>query len=75
MSYNENEIVKLKHLNEFARQLNVKLEGGADPKIDRPAILRYSQPGGGNAPKIAFTAGISFSVIVLLKEAYHGNFH
>lgn len=34
-TYNENEIVKLKHLNEFARQLNVKLDGGIDPKTER----------------------------------------
>lgn len=39
-TYNENEIVKLKHLNEFARQLNIKLDGGIDPKIDYPATIQ-----------------------------------
>lgn len=35
-NYNPNEIVKLKHLNEFARQLNIKLDGGTDPRPQRP---------------------------------------
>lgn len=34
-TYNPDEIVKLKHLNEFARQLRVKLDGQTDPKPAR----------------------------------------
>lgn len=40
-TYNENEILKLKHLNEFARQLNVKLDGGTDPKPTRPIFFGH----------------------------------
>lgn len=39
-TYNENEIVKCKHLTEFARQLNIKLDGGIDPKLDRTLTLK-----------------------------------
>ena len=34
-TYNPNEIVRCKHLSEFARQLNIKLDGGTDPKPQR----------------------------------------
>lgn len=32
-NYNPDEIVRVKHLDEFARQLTIKLDGGTDPKI------------------------------------------
>lgn len=44
-TYNENEIVKLKHLNEFARQLRVKLDGETDPKPARTVTrIRIPKP-------------------------------
>lgn len=36
---NPDELLKCKHLTEFARQLNIKLDGGIDPKLDR--IIDY----------------------------------
>ncbi|MBR6712135.1 MAG: hypothetical protein IKI76_03980 [Selenomonadaceae bacterium] len=35
MAYNPDEIAKVKHLNEFARQLRIKLDGETDPKPQR----------------------------------------
>ena len=40
-TYNENEIVKLKHLNEFARQLNLKLDGETDQLLQRNMTYHY----------------------------------
>lgn len=37
-TYDPNELVKLKHLDEFARQLRIKMDGGTDPKLDTPLI-------------------------------------
>lgn len=42
-TYDENEIAKLKHLNEFARQLNIKLNGGTDPKLDRTIAIQANR--------------------------------
>lgn len=50
-TYNENEIVKLKHLNEFARQLTIKLDGGTDPKPIRP-ITRFTYKRGSSYPTL-----------------------
>ena len=33
MAYNPDEIAKVKHINEFARQLNIKLDGGTGDKL------------------------------------------
>ena len=38
MAYNPNEVLRLKHLNEFARQLRIKLDGETDPKIEHSII-------------------------------------
>lgn len=42
MAYNPDEIAKVKHLNEFARQLNTKLDGGTDPKLTFPNSISTS---------------------------------
>lgn len=43
MAYNPNEFLRLKHLNEFARQFNIKLDGGTDPKPARPITsMKYT---------------------------------
>lgn len=39
-TYNPDEIVKCKHLNEFARQLRIKLDGGTDPKPTRDLTVK-----------------------------------
>ncbi len=38
-TYNPDELVRLKHLNEFARQLNIKLDGATDPKPARAITI------------------------------------
>lgn len=50
-NYNPNEIVKLKHLNEFARQLSIKLDGGTDPKTQR-VISSITSSSGATVEKV-----------------------
>ena len=54
-TYNPDEIVKCKHLNEFARQLRIKLDGGTDTKqhhlLSNPSIRKA----GASTPYQSFT--------------------
>lgn len=59
-TYNENEFLKLKHLNEFARQLNIKLDGGTDPKLPR-VFSKIRVWSGSNAE--SYTTGLDGDII------------
>lgn len=71
-TYNPNEIVKCKHLNELARQLKIKLDGGTDPKPQRQTpYYRYraKNSSGSNSWFNVPTNGI----INLTTETVYGN--
>lgn len=77
-TYNPDEIVRCKHLNEFARQLNIKLDGGIDPKAARPITqLRYMLPNNSytNVPDngvIHIASSTSKSLRVQITTPYDG---